>query len=521
MEKLNITFQPEIIGEEKASGDNLLDNKLRISFPLLRTYPVINGNGDALEYERSKELFDTVELGYINLEHDKILNIGTIVDSEFADREDEEDYATINCEGVLWKTVLEEHGITADDIKRGKYQISMEVRYKDYYYMIGDERVEPHENSELEMIKGNTVNGKKVAKVIKPEEYAGAALTTNAADKALDIDEVSRAVAKDLQEKGLNQEQMQEVFNVDIEDLKVGESMLNQVRTPNYSGTETSPSWGEIDGLTTLNAWIDSYFEHSGDAPEERDDLANEWGELPQQARTWIANRSLLGDANADSWGEGLVLPVVNPNSDNLNLSGLRAARQRASQVSGITETLVNQVMNRTETLAEEEFDHEFEEGAENNMFKEFETEEDFNNFLEEEGYVKVNEVVAKFEELDLDEEPKELDEVVAKVKDIKEDYEELQEEIARKERIEKRRETLEENDIELEELEADEEDLAEMPEEAFAMLVKTANNIKEKTKKQVEEEIASEQGFDPTNINIDGDDGDEDIDDKDIVKNL
>jgi len=185
MDKVNIQIKPNFIEKSEAAIDSH-SNKVKIEFPLLRTVPTINANGDTYDYEATKEKFDTVNFGYINLEHRGWINVGAITSSEF----EEGNIGKIKCEAVLWKSVLDEFDIAVDSIKNGDYQISMEVYFNDYYILHGDERIDRPEADEYVDRRGSIVDGKKVARVIIPSEYSGAALTENAADKTLDIEKV-------------------------------------------------------------------------------------------------------------------------------------------------------------------------------------------------------------------------------------------------------------------------------------------------------------------------------------------
>ena len=185
MDKVNIQIKPNFIEKSEAAIDSH-SNKVKIEFPLLRTVPTINANGDTYDYAATKEKFDTVNFGYINLEHRGWINVGAITSSEF----EEGNIGKIKCEAVLWKSVLDEFDIAVDSIKNGDYQISMEVYFNDYYVLHGDERIDRPEADEYVDRRGSIVDGKKVARVIIPSEYSGAALTENAADKTLDIEKV-------------------------------------------------------------------------------------------------------------------------------------------------------------------------------------------------------------------------------------------------------------------------------------------------------------------------------------------
>lgn len=222
MERQRIQISPEIVEKNVASEDDkATKDKMFIYYTLLHTVPDMNKNGVSYDFSRTQEVHDSILNGYINFEHDAILNIGTVIESNFVE---EGEGASIENKAVLWKSVLQELGIQVEDITAGRYQMSMEVLYKDYYYMVGDERVEAEGNEYLEDYKGSTYEGKVVKKVLYPHEFTGAALTSNAADNKADI---FKAVASKYQNKG-GQDDMfkqlefetEEAYNEYLEELK-------------------------------------------------------------------------------------------------------------------------------------------------------------------------------------------------------------------------------------------------------------------------------------------------------------
>lgn len=185
MLKKIIEAKINIIESSKASKEGTLD-KMYINFDLLHTLPDINYNGASFDKESTEAKADTVAEGYINVEHDDWFNVGSVLNAEYVEGENSD---KINCDGVLWKSVLENFDITPEDIKNGEYKISMEVLYKDYMYLYGDELVNPDEYSELADHVGQTYQGKQVAMVIKPEEFKGCALVKDPADSEAIINE--------------------------------------------------------------------------------------------------------------------------------------------------------------------------------------------------------------------------------------------------------------------------------------------------------------------------------------------
>jgi len=211
LKKQRITIEPQVYQSDSANDEPTKD-KMYIYFTLLHTYPEMNKNGATYDIGKTKETYESILNGYINFEHDEILNIGTVVESNYIDIEDGEG-GKIECKAVLWKSVLQELGISIDDIKAGRYKMSMEVLYRDYYYTLGEEKVEPEGNEYLEDYKGSTYEGKVVKKVLYPHEFTGAAITANAADNRA---EIFKAVASKYKNKG-GQEDMFKQFETEEE----------------------------------------------------------------------------------------------------------------------------------------------------------------------------------------------------------------------------------------------------------------------------------------------------------------
>lgn len=146
-------------------------------------------------------------------------------------------------------------------------------------------------------------------------------------------------------------------------------NQLEMPRTPEYDGTEDMPNWSDVP--LTLTSFREAYHEYSDNAPDDFEDIPSDgWSELSQDARDWIASKSLLGDPNANNLGDGVVLPVVNPNTNNLNENGLDGALSRAPMMEGASSETINAAQAKARTLLNEEFDREIEAEKEaNNNF--------------------------------------------------------------------------------------------------------------------------------------------------------
>lgn len=134
--------------------------------------------------------------------------------------------------------------------------------------------------------------------------------------------------------------------NMQIEHLQISES-----RTPTYSGTETS-SWADID--KTLEEFVSGV---SGDTSD-----VNFVDDLSQEQKTEIAEHTLLGDAEAETFDELLYFPVVNPNNGNLNRGALEAVRGGRGQSADIPQSTLQSAFSMAGSLLNEEFDADVEE---------------------------------------------------------------------------------------------------------------------------------------------------------------
>lgn len=136
----------------------------------------------------------------------------------------------------------------------------------------------------------------------------------------------------------------------------LGELIANArstARTPSYSGTTTG-DWS---------------------APNLEDFGYDSVDSMSSSEITDVAEHTLLGDANADTVSELLVLPVVGSNG-NLNKNALANAKARVNQVNKVSGDAVDSVKNRCTQLLKDEFDVEYstetDEGLINHMMDKF-----------------------------------------------------------------------------------------------------------------------------------------------------
>jgi hypothetical protein len=146
----------------------------------------------------------------------------------------------------------------------------------------------------------------------------------------------------------------------DMEMVQEAVSRLKKVRsearTPNFDSTETK-RWGDVS--KDLSNFIDGYIKHND--VEEPEEGWNEAGDLPQQAKQWIASKTLLGDSEADNADDLIYFPVVNPSTNDLNLGALNAILGGRGAQADISDSALSSARNKVETLKQENFKEEME----------------------------------------------------------------------------------------------------------------------------------------------------------------
>lgn len=124
-------------------------------------------------------------------------------------------------------------------------------------------------------------------------------------------------------------------------------------RTPSYSGTE-STAWSG----PTLAEMVAGYVKHTGAAKPASSRVAD----LPAAAKTWIANRTLLGDSGADAESDLIFFPVVNPSTDKLNENALKAVISGRGSQANIPQAAKDSAQSKARGLLEKEFGMEAQE---------------------------------------------------------------------------------------------------------------------------------------------------------------
>lgn len=261
LKKAVIKAKIDIKQQSQASNEATID-KMYITFDLLHTVPDINGNGETFDVEATKAKANSIQNGYINIEHDSWFNAGSVLDSKFVDIEES---GKIVAEGVLWKSVLGNFGITPDDLKGDEYKISMEVLYSDYYYLVDGEKVEAQGNEHLDEHVGQTFEGDFVARVIEPAEFTGCALTKTAADSGAVIKEAIASITDEVED---GSEANIKDDNEDLEQKNGGADMFKEL------SFETEEEYNDfVDGLREGYASVDSVLSKFAEVDLEGEDL--------------------------------------------------------------------------------------------------------------------------------------------------------------------------------------------------------------------------------------------------------
>jgi len=128
-----------------------------------------------------------------------------------------------------------------------------------------------------------------------------------------------------------------------LEEIEMSENVLSEARTPTYDGTETS-SWGDVS--KDLTDWADAL-------GVDADTVADMTAEQKQT----VAEHTLLGDPDADSWQELSFFPVVNPNTGNLNRGALVAVLGGRGAQADISESSLESARGVADRLLDEEFE--------------------------------------------------------------------------------------------------------------------------------------------------------------------
>ncbi|MFW6311842.1 MAG: hypothetical protein ACOC1K_06365 [Nanoarchaeota archaeon] len=418
-----------------------------------------------------KEAIDSVVDSSGNLFHDPDFTVGHTRDAMYIE-ETEDETAHIDFLGVAQRDLLNNFGIEKEHLSKGFFDISMECYFTEWFYIWGNKIIKKEDMPELEDYVGKTYKNLGVICVIADPNFS----------------------AWGLIESGFQADELANIKSVASKSKR--KSMLSEPRRLNYKNLEES-SWDR----PTVDECVKGYYaQNEGAKPDSEEEIPGKVSDMPQPMKDWIAQLSFLGDPNTDTFDDLLILPAVNPLSFALNKNALDAVIQTAKMVEGID----NDTANRTQEMAQDLLEIEFNESSEGgkDMFKElkFETEEDYNKFIDEvkEGYVSVASVDEKFNDLELEEKDN-LDKVVNSVAEVINKYKELQKNIERAELFNERVAKLAEANVNFDELDIEKEELIEMNEVSFNVVLKTATKAAAKAKADKDDK---DKKFNP-NFNI------------------
>lgn len=291
-----------------------------------------------------------------------------------------------------------------------------------------------------------------------------------------------------------------------IEEINFRNEPRSTPRNPSYDDTEKS-DWGDID--KSFSSYIEAYYEFTDTT--EPDELPSSVDEASSDAISWIAKRTILGNSSADTLDDLLVLPVVSPDTNNLNRNGLQSAVQLAPQLDSVSEEVAQKAQEKCQELLENEFSEENNKGVNNSMFKEFESKADFKQYLEDNNYTKAQSIFDALEEK-IGFEFDSVEDVVDAFAEVKDKIDEKEEEIKglKAEKVfSERKQELENVGVEVSD--EDKEDIVAMTDKQFNMLVES-NKEKMSALKKSNDKFS----FNPNDFG-----SDEDIDDEDVAKSL
>lgn len=118
-------------------------------------------------------------------------------------------------------------------------------------------------------------------------------------------------------------------------------------RSPKYDGIE-STRWSK----PSLSQMIAGYVKHTGKEKPEGAAVAD----LPSAVKTWIASKTLLGDAAAEETRDLIFFPCVNPGTNKLNENALKAVLGGRGAQADIPEAARTSARAKAKALLVKEF---------------------------------------------------------------------------------------------------------------------------------------------------------------------
>ena len=126
-------------------------------------------------------------------------------------------------------------------------------------------------------------------------------------------------------------------------------NVAGSARTPSYSGTE-STSWAGVD--KSFGAYRSAYAAEPGSPAVVSTDVKG----ATKALKSWVASKTLLGDPSADTEGDLIFFPVVNPKTGKLNEGALRAVLGGRSAQAKIPDSARKSAQDKARSLLNSEF---------------------------------------------------------------------------------------------------------------------------------------------------------------------
>ena len=130
-------------------------------------------------------------------------------------------------------------------------------------------------------------------------------------------------------------------------------NIRSTARKPHYSGTEEL-SWADVG--KDFEDFRAAYYAAHGGSPDE---LPEQVQDAPAEMKSWIAAKTLLGDAGAEDFRNLAFFPVVNPVTGKLNAGALRAVLSGRGSQADIPQAALESAQTMARRLLEDEFSDE------------------------------------------------------------------------------------------------------------------------------------------------------------------
>jgi len=128
--------------------------------------------------------------------------------------------------------------------------------------------------------------------------------------------------------------------------------------THNSQTADNEPTWGDVD--KTFESFRQAYYDNT--EASEPEEPPERFSDAPMQMRRFMAGHSVLGNPESDRFENGVVLPIVNPNTQNLNKSAVVSANAYAGRVEGLSQETIDAVKSYLSNLYQDNFGGDEEE---------------------------------------------------------------------------------------------------------------------------------------------------------------